>query len=446
MKQINIGIVGIGTVGGGLVKLLHEKTEWYRQTQGLPIKLTRIADTRTDRFKDLPVGDAICTANADDILNDPEVSIVVELVGGTGFAKGLVLNALARKKHVITANKALIAQHGPEIFDAAQKSNVSVYFEASVGGGMPVIKTIREALVANNIFSVKTIINGTCNYILTQMTEKGQQFATVLNDAQKKGFAEANADLDVDGIDSAHKVAIMASIIHGGYVPYGKFYVEGIKDITKDDIAFGRDLGYAIKLLGIIRKGPDEKTIDVRVHPAMVHRNHVLATVSDVFNAVLLDGHATGPILIYGRGAGEMPTASAVMSDIADAARDIVTSASRRIPMNYYHTDKVLTIKPIGEIVSRYYLCFYVTDKPKVLAGIASILGNHEISIASVMQKESKEDSTSVPVVFLTHKAVEKNMQEALDEISKTDFIKKKTRLIRIAGQDYWKTDDQRAR
>jgi homoserine dehydrogenase len=444
MKTVNIGIVGLGTVGGGVVKLLSEKAEWFRQAQNLPIWLRRVADKREDRIKELPTGDAIISANADDVLADPDIHIVVELVGGTGFAKTLILNALAAKKHVITANKALIAQHGPELFEAAQKNNVSIYFEASVGGGMPVIKTIRESLIANNIVSVKTIINGTCNYILSQMSEKNQQFATVLADAQKKGFAEANPDLDVDGTDSAHKVAIMASLFHGGYVPYGKFYVEGIKEITKDDIAFGRDLGYAIKLLGIIHKRPGEEYVDVRVHPAMVHRNHVLATISDVFNAVLLEGHAVGPILLYGKGAGEMPTASSVLSDIADAARDIVTNAARRIPMNYYHSDKALTLKPVEEIISRYYLCFYVSDKPKVLASIASILGNHQISIASVMQKESKEDSTSVPVVFLTHKVLERDIREALDEIARLDVTKKKTRMIRITGQDYGDKDIQR--
>jgi homoserine dehydrogenase len=337
---------------------------------------------------------------------------------------------------VITANKALIAEYGPAVFELAEKKNVSVNFEASVGGGMPVIKSIREALAANRIFSVKTIINGTCNYILTQMSEKGLDFDTALEKAQKNGYAEADPALDIGGGDSGHKVAIMASLIHGGYVPFSSVSIEGITEITKDDIDFAKELGYCIKLLGIIRKGEDDDLVDVRVHPAMLHKSHVLASVSGAFNAVLMEGDAVGPILLYGKGAGEMPTASAVMSDIIDVARTITGGAQKRIPMDYYRLDNKLEVKPMDSVSMRYYLCFRVLDKPKVLASIAAILGEYRISIASVLQKEGGAENC-VPVIIITHKAVEKNMQAALKEIEKMDFIKKKTRLIRIAGQAY---------
>jgi homoserine dehydrogenase len=436
VKEINIGLVGAGTVGGGVVKILAQKVEYFRNNLGLPLCLTRIADKATGRFAALPVGSAVCTDNAFDIINDNDIHIVLELVGGTTFAKDIIMAALAKGKHVVTANKALIAEHGPAIFELAEKNDVSVNFEASVGGGMPVIKTIREALLANEITMVKTIINGTCNYILTQMSDKGLQFDTALKKAQKSGFAEADPTLDIGGGDSGHKVAIMASIIHGGYVPINKIFIEGITGISKEDIAFAQDLGYCIKLLGIIRKTPGDDRIDVRVHPAMLHRKHILASVGDVFNAVLLEGNAVGATLLYGRGAGELPTASAVVSDIVDVARNISAKAPKRIPMSYYRLDNEIKVKPIYEVVSRYYLCFWVSDKPRVLASIATVLGKFSISIASVLQKESTEESC-VPVIMLTHKAVEKNVRDALAEIEVMDFIKKKTHVIRITGQTY---------
>jgi len=436
MKEINLGLVGAGVVGGGVVKLLSQELEFLRDNLGLPINLKRIADKVTSRFAELPVGNAICTNDSNDIINDDNINVVIELVGGLTFAKDLIVSALSKGKHVITANKALIAQQGPAIFELAEKNGVSLFFEATVGGGMPVIKTIREALIGNEILSVNTIINGTCNYILTKMSARGILFDTALKKAQKNGYAEADPTLDIGGGDSGHKVAIMASLIYNGYVPFDKVYIEGITGITKEDIEFASEMGYVIKLLGIIRKAPDEDRIDVRVHPAMLHRKHILASVSDVFNAVLLDGNAVGPILLYGRGAGELPTASAVLSDIVDVALNISTGAPRRIPMRYYRHDNELRIKPIDEVESRYYLCFWVADRPKVLASIATLLGEYSISIASVLQKEFREESC-VPVVMLTHKAVEKNVRTALAEIEKLDFVKKKTHVIRMTGQAY---------
>jgi|WetSurMetagenome_2_1015567.scaffolds.fasta_scaffold02010_7 homoserine dehydrogenase len=436
MKDINIGLVGAGTIGGGVVKLLDQKASYLQASLGTPIRLARIADKAANRFSELPVGGAACSENAYDIINDPTINIVIELVGGTTFAKEIIIAALSKGKHVITANKALIAEYGPELFQVAEKNKASIHFEASVGGGMPVIKTIRESLVGNDITSVKTIINGTCNYILTQMSQKGLLFDTALKKAQKSGYAEADPSLDIGGIDSGHKVAIMASLIYGGYVPFDKIYIEGISGISKDDIEFARQLQCTIRLLGIIRKVPGEDCVDVRVHPAMLHKNHILASVRDVFNAVLLDGSAVGPTLLYGRGAGEMPTASAVVSDIMDIARNIVAGAPRRITMNYYRFDNELKIKPIADIVSRYYLCFWVSDRPKVLASIAAVLGNYSISISSVLQKEANEESC-VPVIMLTHKAMEKNVRDALKEIETMEFVKKPTHVIRITGQTY---------
>lgn len=436
MQEIQLGLIGAGTVGGGVVKLLNQKSSYFQNSLGVPVRLARISDKMTSRFADLPVGNAICTDNANDIINDPGINVVIELVGGTTLAKDIIIAALSKGKHVITANKALIAEHGPELFQVAEKNNVSIYFEASVGGGMPVIKTIREALVGNDITSVKTIINGTCNYVLTQMSQKGLLFDTALKKAQKSGYAEADPTLDIGGGDSGHKVAIMASLIYGGYVPFNKIYIEGISNITKEDIEFARQFQCTIRLLGIIRKAPGEDCVDVRVHPAMLHKNHILASVRDVFNAVLLEGSAVGPTLLYGRGAGELPTASSVVSDIIDIARNISAGVPRRIPMNYYRIDNELKIKPITDIVSRYYLCFWVSDKPKVLASIATILGNYSISISSVLQKESTEESC-VPVIMLTHKSLEKNVRDALAEIETMDFVKKKTHVIRIAGRTY---------
>ncbi len=434
MKQINIGLVGVGTVGGGVVKLLSQELDFLRNDLGIPITLKRIADNVTSRFAELPVGNAICTDNAQDIINDEEIDVVIELVGGMTFAKDLIVSALSKGKHVITANKALIAEQGPAIFELADKNGVSIQFEAAVGGGIPVIKTIREALIGNEITSVKTIINGTCNYILTQMTQKGQLFDIVLKNAQKNGYAETDPTLDIGGGDSGHKVAIMASLIYNGYIPFDKIYIEGITEITKEDIEFAAELGYTIKLLGIINKAPEENQIDVRVHPTMLHNNHILASVSDVFNAVLLEGNAVGPILLSGKGAGELPTASSILSDIVDVALNIASGAPRRITMRYYRHDNELSIKPISEIETRYYLCFWVADRPNVLASIATFLGEYSISIASVLQKESREESC-VPVIILTHKVLEKNMREALSAIEKMDYVKKSTRVIRIAGE-----------
>jgi homoserine dehydrogenase len=430
MKEIAVGIIGVGTVGGGVVKILQSRMPALKAA-GIPMRLARIADKATERFANLPVGDAQCTGDAADVIGDPAIAIVVELIGGTTFARKVVLDALNAGKHVVTANKALVAEFGPELFECAAANGVSLYFEAAVGGGMPVIKTIREGLIGNEVLSVKTIINGTCNYILSKMSAEGLPFATVLAEAQKNGYAEADPTLDVGGGDSGHKVAIMASLISDGYVPYESITIEGITGIGPEDIASARELGYVIKLLGVINRDSNGSPVDVRVHPAMLPARHILASVSDVFNAVLFEGDAVGRILLYGKGAGEMPTGSAVMSDIADVARNILSGTSIRIPMEYYSSRRKVPLLQIADITSRYYLRFTVTDHPGVLASIASILGEEGISIASVMQKEGYADD-SVPVIILTHKAREEGIRRALSKIEQMESVKKNTCLIRI--------------
>ncbi len=430
MSSIKVGVVGVGTVGGGVIKILDKQMKFFQEKLGLPMTLARVADMSEERMGALPTGDAVCSTDAADIINDPEIDIVIETVGGTTFAKKLVLDALAAKKHVVTANKALISEFGPDIFAAADANGVSVYFEAAVGGGMPTIKTIREALVGNDAVSVNTIINGTCNYILTEMTEKGAPFAPTLKTAQELGYAEADPELDIEGGDTGHKISIIASLLFGGYVPYEKIQIEGITGITAEDIAAAKELGYTIKLLGVVKKKDGEEAVDVRVNPVMVHNEHILASVNDVFNAVLIEGDAVGPVLLYGAGAGEMPTASAVVGDIVDVVKNIHGGDLNRIPMGYYKRENELEIKSADGIESRYYLRFNVADATGILGKIADELAARDISIASVVQKE--EEGDNIPVVILTHIATEAKLNEALKEIEKESWIAEKTKVIRI--------------
>ena len=431
MSQINVGLVGAGTIGGGVAKIMAKQRKFFSEKLGLDIKLTRIADKNTEIFKTLPTDGVTCTDSADDVINDESIDIIIELVGGTTFAKTLVLNSLKAKKHVITANKALLSEFGSEIFSAADENGVSVYFEAAVGGGMPSIKTIRESMIGNEVFAVKTIINGTCNYILSKMSNDGLAFDDVLKAAQDAGFAEADPTLDIEGGDTGHKVSIMASILYGGYVAYNDLEIEGITKITSDDIEFARELDYSIKLLGIIKKDESSDTVDARVYPAMVPNSGMLASVKNEFNAVMLEGDAVGPIMLYGKGAGELPTASAVISDVVDVARNIKSGEKNRIPMGFYNESKRINIKPLSEIDNKFYLRFSVVDEPKVLSEIAAILGDNNISIATVMQRETLE-SDFVPVIILTHIANEKNLATAIEEIEKKSFVKQSTQIIRI--------------
>ncbi|MDG5815044.1 homoserine dehydrogenase [Chitinispirillales bacterium ANBcel5] len=430
VQRLNIGLIGAGTVGGGVIKVLNSRQEYFNRELGLSVHLERVVDKDTELFSKLPVGDAQCSTDIEDILGDDTIPIVVELIGGTTFAKKLVIDALNRGKHVVTANKALIAEHGPEIFETAAKNGVSVYFEAAVGGGMPVIKAIREGLVGNDIVSIKTIINGTCNYILTRMTQDGRAFNDVLKEAQVKGYAEADPTLDVGGGDTAHKVAIMASLTSNGYVPYEKISCEGITAIAKEDIDYANELGYTIKLLGVIKKSSDE-SVDVRVHPVMLSDDHILASVSNEFNAVLLEGDSVGEVLLYGKGAGELPTASAVVSDIIDVARNMVSQDPVRIPTDHYSSKRAVPVTSMDQISGRYYMRFSVADVPGVLATITKFLGDEGISIASVIQREIDLEER-VPVIIVTHHAAEKGIRTAIEQIEKTDFIRARTQVIRI--------------
>jgi homoserine dehydrogenase len=405
MTDIGIGIAGLGTVGGGVVKLLRDKGTFFQDGLQLPVRLVRAADTNPARFSNVGLDPSVArSADAKDILDDPSVSVVVELIGGTSYAREFVLGALCRGKHVVTANKALLAEHGPEIFGAATSNGVSVYFEAAVGGGMPVIKTLREAMIANDILSLRTIINGTCNYILTRMAEEKLPFDVALAEAQERGYAEADPTLDIGGFDTGHKLAIMASLAHGGYLCYRDIPIEGISRVTKEDIEYARELGYTVKLLGIIKAAGDGR-LDVRVQPTMVHADHILASVGGVFNAVLLEGDAVGSILLYGRGAGETPTASAVCADLIDCARDIASGAPQRIAMGFYSHSRTIEFLPLDNVRSRYYLRFGLADRPGALAGVTRSFADHRISIAAMVQKEHTSPD-AVPVIMLCAKGM----------------------------------------
>ena len=428
---IKIGLAGAGTVGGGVIKILAKEIGFFRNKLQLPLELTKIATLEPQRLKDFPTGKAEIVNDGLEVAGDPDIDIVIELIGGTTIAKEIVLKAIENEKHVITANKKLIAEYGPEIFEAADKKNVSVYFEAAVGGGMPTIKTARESLIGNNTMSFYGIINGTCNYILTKMTEEGRDFNETLKNAQKLGYAEADPTLDIDGGDTGHKIAIMASLLFDGFVDFNKMQIEGIRNITCDDIKFAKDLGYKIKLLGIAKKRAHDKSIDIRVNPVMLPENHILANVRDVFNAALFTGDAVGDIMLYGKGAGELPTASAVISDIVDVARNIISDNSKRIPMRTYSRENEITLKTSKEITGRFYLRFSVKDRPGVIGIIATTLGNHNVSISSIDQSE-RHDDDFVPIIFTTDEANEQDIKNAVAEIEKNSFIKATTQFIRI--------------
>jgi homoserine dehydrogenase len=401
----------------------------------VPIELVRVADldTTRDRGVTLPPGVLINDAKA--LIDDPAVDIVIELIGGYDAAKRIILDALAKGKPVVTANKALLAVHGEEIFEAAARHTVDLGFEASVGGGIPVIRALTEGLAANTILSLYGIINGTSNYILSRMTCEGQSFEDVLAEAQAAGYAEADPTFDVAGTDSAHKLAIMVSLAYGTPVNVKDIYTEGITRITPVDISYAEEFGYTIKLLGIAKSLDGE--IEARVHPTMVPSASPIAQVEGVYNAIQLVGDAVGDIVLYGQGAGSMPTGSAVVSDVIAIARNLLRDAAGRVPPASFLQDqrRPLRIRPMEEILSQYYMRFMVLDRPGVLSQIAGVLGRHNISIASVIQQGRKEGQT-VPVVIMTHAARERDVQAALREIDKMAFISEPTTLIRVEGHD----------
>ncbi|MSR25051.1 MAG: homoserine dehydrogenase [Nitrospiraceae bacterium] len=434
-ERIGVGVIGFGTVGTGVAKILLGSGALIKRRTGVSIELVRVADfdlTR-DRGVTLPAGVLINDAKA--LIDDPAVDIVIELIGGYDAAKRVILDALAKGKPVVTANKALLAVHGEEIFEAAARHKVDLGFEASVGGGIPVIRALTEGLAANTILSLYGIINGTSNYILSRMTCEGQSFQDVLAEAQAAGYAEADPAFDVAGVDSAHKLAIMVSLAYGTPVNVKDIYTEGITRITPVDISYAEEFGYTIKLLGIAKSLDGE--IEARVHPTMVPSASPIAQVEGVYNAIQLVGDAVGDIVLYGQGAGSMPTGSAVVSDVIAIARNLLRDAAGRVPPASFQQDqrRPLRIRPMEEILSQYYMRFMVLDRPGVLSQIAGVLGRHNISIASVIQQGRKEGQT-VPVVIMTHTSRERDVQAALREIDNMAFISEPTTLIRVEGHD----------
>ena len=431
MKKINVGIVGFGTVGTGTAKILIENSLLIEERVGIPIVVKKIADHDIEKEREINVDPAILTKDANEILNDPEIDIVVELIGGYGYAKEFILKAIDKGKHVVTANKALLAVHGDEIFRAAYRKGVDIGFEASVGGGIPIIRALKEGLVANRIESIYGIVNGTTNYILTKMTAEGKKFGDVLKKAQEKGYAEADPTFDVEGIDAAHKLAVLISLAYGVRIRFEDIYTEGISKITPLDIEFAREFGYRIKLLAITKD--DKGKIEARVHPTMLRESAMLANVDGVFNAIYVTGDAVGSTMFYGRGAGMMPTGSAVVSDIADIARNIIKKSHQRVPPLGCSEGciKDAKVKDISETVNHYYIRFSAMDKPGVLSKISGILGEKNISISSMIQK-GRQVGGSVPIVMMTHEAKEKDVRKALDEIDRLPVVHDKTVFIRI--------------
>lgn len=429
--KISVGIIGFGTVGTGTVKILLENREIIKERLGFEINLRRIADLdiKKDRGIKLPKG--ILTISADDILRDPEIDIVVELIGGIRPAKDFILKAINNHKHVVTANKALLATEGNEIFALAHKKGVEIGFEASVAGGIPIIKVIREGLVANRIKAVYGIINGTSNYILTKMTEENVEFSEALKEAQALGYAEDDPTLDIEGIDSAHKLSILACLSYGILVSYKDIYTEGISRVTPQDIGFASELGYKVKLLAIAKES--DSKIELRVHPTMLPKEYLISKVDGPFNAIYVEGDATGSTLYYGKGAGSMPTGSAVVSDIVDIARNIRKNATGRVPV-LTRTLRNLRIKKMDDVTSKYYFRFSALDKPGVLSKISGILGSYNISIASVIQK-GRRVGEAVPLVVLTHEAKEKDVRQAIREIDQLPVVMDKTVFIRVEGK-----------
>lgn len=433
--RVNVGLLGFGTVGSGTAKILLENGELVSKRAGCPINLKWICDKdlTSDRGVDVPEG--VLMDDLDRLMDDPEVDIFIELIGGLEPARTFVLRAIEAGKHVVTANKALLATHGLEIFAAAAKKGVEIGFEASVGGGIPCIKGLKEGLVANRISTVLGIMNGTANYILTRMTQEGAPFEEVLADAQRLGYAEADPTYDVEGIDTAHKLAIMATLAFGAKVGLDDIYTEGISRISPVDISFASELGFNIKLLAIGRSSNGQ--VDVRVHPTMIPKDHLLSHVQGAFNAVYFVGDSVGKVMMYGMGAGQMPTGSAVVADVVDLARNIRTGAVGRVPSlgEPFETMPDAAIKPMAEVVCKYYFRFMVKDAPGVLSRISGILGENGISIESVVQKGRRREG-AVPIVMVTHEAREARVEKALSEIGALDFVLDEPLTIRIEDLD----------
>lgn len=432
MKPINVGLLGIGTVGGGTFTVLTRNQEEITRRAGRPIRIVKVADRDMARAKEITQGKVEVTDDASTVVSDANIDIVVELIGGTALAKELVLKAIANGKHVVTANKALIALHGNEIFAAAQKKGVIVAFEAAVAGGIPIIKAVREGLSANRIEWIAGIINGTTNFILTEMREKGMAFDVALKEAQRLGYAEADPTFDVEGIDAAHKLMILAGVAFGIPMQFDKVYIEGITRLAREDIRYAEELGYRVKLLGITKR--TGAGVELRVHPTLIPEKRLIANVNGAMNAVLVKSDAVGPTLYYGAGAGAEPTASSVVADLVDVTRMHTADPHQRVPHLAFQPDQLadLPILPISEISSAYYLRLRAMDKPGVLAEVTKILGDRNISIDAMMQKEPADNETEADIIILTHITIEKNVDQAIVAIEALPAIAGKVTQIRM--------------
>ncbi|GAB1235086.1 homoserine dehydrogenase [Ferrigenium sp. UT5] len=431
-KPINVGLLGIGTVGGGTFTVLQRNADEIARRAGRPIRITVVADRNLELAKKITGGACRVTDDAFAVVADPEVDIVIELIGGYGVAKELVLKAIANGKHVVTANKALLATHGNEIFKAAQDKGVMVAFEAAVAGGIPIIKAVREGLSANRIEWIAGIINGTTNFILSEMRDKGLSFDTVLKEAQRLGYAEADPTFDIEGVDAAHKITILASLAFGIPMQFDKAYIEGISKLDAIDIKYAEQLGYRIKLLGITKR--TDEGVELRVHPTLIPSKRLIANVEGAMNAVLVQGDAVGATLYYGKGAGAEPTASAVIADLVDVTRMATADPQNRVPHLAFQPNAMADLKilPMDEVQTSYYLRLRVQDKPGVLADITRILADEQISIDAVIQKEPEEGEEQTDLIMLTHQTREKRINAAIAKIEKLGVVAGKVTKLRM--------------
>ena len=431
--SIRVGLIGCGTVGSGVVRILTQERDLIFRRLGAYIEIAQIADIDPNRYEAVHLPKSLFTTDPEQLIHNPSIDIVIELIGGIDPARQFILAAINNGKHLVTANKALLALHGEEIFKAAEIQKVEIGFEASVGGGIPILRAIREGFSGEKIVAIFGIVNGTCNYILTKMSEEKGDFSAVLKEAQALGYAEANPTMDIGGGDSAHKLAILASLVYGTPVPVKEIYTEGIDHLAALDLSFAETLGYKMKLLAITKLENGE--IQARVHPTLILKDEIIAKVNGVFNAIYVMGESVGGSMFYGRGAGSMPTGSAVVSDLIDISRNILRGSQTRVPpLAYLPSERItIPIQPMEATTCCYYLRFRVEDRPGVLAEISGVLGEHQISIASVIQQKRKGiEEKGVHLVMMTHQAIEKNIQAALTKINQSGFVFEPTVLIRV--------------
>ena len=432
IRKISVGIIGFGTIGSGVVKILQDNSDIIKKRLGVIVEVIKIADLDITTDRGIKVNPKILTTDAQEVINHPEVNVIVELIGGYEPARSLILQAINAGKHVVTANKALLAKHGSEIFSIGEDQQVSIGFEAAVGGAIPIIRAIRESFVANKIYSIEGIVNGTANYILSKMSDEHCSFDLALKEAQEKGFAEADPTFDIEGIDSAHKIAILSQLAYGTSIKFEDITIQGISSVTIHDIECAREFGYRVKLLAISKFDGD--FVDIRIHPAMIPQSNPMANVNGVLNAVRVCDDLMEENILIGHGAGSLPTGSAVIADIIEIARDILSGSKLRVPPQSFQNSEIkkIPILNIESIDSEYFLRFSVLDNPGVLSRISGILGQHSIGIQSVIQKGRCNEGRGVPLIMMTHRANEKNIQLALREIDELEVVCEKPNFIRV--------------